>query len=198
MTAFSDRVVDALGPAIAAHAGALLEPLVDGLTREVAATDDLLGTAGDDPWPVAFDLDATPHPAWLGQAAGTRVPAGLTLQQQREYIRDRRAWRRGTPAAIKAAVATALRGSKRVELVERDGSPWRLTVKVYNSEVPNGDTAPVLAAANTQKPVGNIVTVTVLTGATYDHMRLSHGPTYTDFTAAFPSYDLARDHVPEA
>lgn len=198
MSEFSDRVVEALGPAFAERAGALLVPLVDGLTSEVAATDALLSPAGGDAWPVAFDLDTTPLPAWLGQTAGTRVPGGLTRQQQREYVQDRRAWRRGTPAAIRAAVAATLRGSRRVELVERDGSPWHLTVQVYASEVPGGDSAPVLAAALSQKPVGIVVDVQVLTGATYEHMTTAHGPTYADFAAAFPTYDQARDHIPEA
>jgi hypothetical protein len=197
MSEFSDRVLEALGPGFTEQAGELLPPFVDGLTKEAAATDALLD-ATDDGWPVAFDLDATPYPAWLGQTAGTRVPAGLTLQQQREYVRDRRAWRRGTPRAIRAAVAATLRGSRRVELLEREGSPWRFTVQVYASEVPGGDTGPILAAARSQKPVGIIATVDVLTGATYQHMTTSHGPTYADFATAFPTYADARDHVPEA
>jgi hypothetical protein len=195
---FSDRVLEALGPALTARAGTLLEPLVDGLTSELGATDALLSPAGDEAWPVVFDLDTTPHPAWLGQTAGTRVPGGLSRQQQREYVQDRRAWRRGTPGAIRAAVAATLRGSRRVELLERNGSPWQLTVQVYSSEVPGGDTAPVLAAAQSQKPVGIVVDVQVLTGATYAHMTAAHGPTYADFAAAFPTYDQARDHIPEA
>lgn len=197
MTAFADRVRDGLGPAFTERAGALLDPLVDGLTGEVAATDDLVAPAGDDRWPVMFDLDTTPHPGWLGQAAGTRVPRGLTLQQQREYVRDRRAWRRGTPSAIKAAVAAVLRGSRRVDLLERDTSPWHLTVQVYDAEVPGGDTEPVAAAARSQKPYGLLVDVQVLTGATVAHMRDFHGPTVADYTAAFATVGDARDHVPE-
>lgn len=196
--AFADRVLDALGPAFVERAGALLPALVDGLTAELATTDALLSPAGDRAWPVLFDLDTTPYPTWLGQVSGTRAPAGLSTQQQREYIRDRKAWQRGTPAAIKAAVAATLAGSRRVQLVERDGSPWHLTVQVYASEVPGGDTAPVLAAAESQKPVGITLAVDVLTGATYDHMATVHGPTYADYLAAFPTYQQARDHVPEA
>lgn len=198
MTAFADRVLDGLGPAFGGRAGDLLEQLVDGLTSEVGATDALLSPAGAEEWPVVFDLDTTPHPGWLGQTAGTRVPGGLTRQQEREYVRDRRAWRRGTPAAIKAAVAATLRGSRRVDLVERNGSPWRLTVQVYASEVPNGDTAPILVAAISQKPVGIVVDVEVISGASYAHMETTHGPTYADFATAFPTYSQARDHVPEA
>lgn len=198
MTAFADRVLEGLGPTFADRAGPLLPLLVDGLTSELAASDDLLSPAGSRPWPVLFDLDTTPYPAWLGQVSGTRAPAGLSRQDQREYIRDRRAWRRGTPGAIKAAVAATLVGSRRVELVERDGSPWHLTVQVYASEVPAGDTAPVLTAAQSQKPTGITVSVEVLTGATYEHMATVHGPTYADFAAAFGTYQQARDHIPEA
>lgn len=194
---FAQRVLDGMGPAFAEQAGPLLEPFVDGLTSEVAATDALLSPAGEAAWPVVFDLDTTPHPAWLAQLAGTRVPGGLSRQLQREYVRDRRAWRRGTPAAIKAAVQATLRGSRRVELLERDGSPWHLTVQVYDAEVPGGDTAAVLAAAVSQKPVGITVTVEVLSGATVAHMRDFHGPTVADYAAAFATVGDARDHVPE-
>lgn len=194
---FAQRVLDGAGPAFAEQAGPLLEPFVDGLTSQVAATDALLSPAGDDAWPVVFDLDVTPHPAWLAQIAGTRLPGGLTKQQQRDYVRERRAWRRGTPAAIRSAVQAALRGSRRVELVERDGSPWHLTVRVYDAEVPDGDPGPVLAAAVSQKPVGVTVTVDVLPGATVDHMTLFHGPTVADYAAAFATVADARDHVPE-
>lgn len=198
MTAFSDRVLDGLGPAFADRAGALLPVLVDGLTAELETTDELLSPAGDRAWPVLFDLNASPFPGWLGQATGTKVPAGLSPQEQRDYVRDRRAWQRGTPGAIRAAVAATLRGSQRVELLERDGSPWRLTVQVYASEVGDGDTYSILAAAESQKPVGIVVTLQVLTGATYAHMATNHGPTYADLTAAFGTYQQARDHIPEA
>jgi hypothetical protein len=134
---------------------------------------------------------------WLGQAAGTRVPGGLTRQEQREYVTSRRAWRRGTPAAIKAAVAAKLRGSRRVDLVERDGTAGHLRVQVYESEVPGGDTAPILAAALSQKPVGITVEIEVLSGATVQHMTDFHGPTVADYAAAFAAVGDARDHVPE-
>jgi hypothetical protein len=199
VTAFAQRVLTGIGPGFADRAGGLLEPMVHGLTSELAATDALVSPAGPgDAWPLLFDLDTTPYPTWLGQAVGTRVPGGLNRQQAREYIRDRRAWRRGTPGAIRAAVAAQLRGSRRVELVERDGTPWRLTVQVYESEVPAGDPGPLLAAAVSQKPTGIVVEVEILPGATYAHQLDEHGPTYADFTAEFGTYDLARDHVPEA
>lgn len=197
MTEFADRVITALGTAFADRAGVHLSPLVEGLTAEVAATDALVSPTAGDAWPAVFDLDTTAHPAWLGQTAGTRVPGGLTRQQQREYVRDRKVWRRGTAGAIKAAVAAALRGSRRVDLVERDTSPWQLTVQVYESEVPAGDSTPVLAAAASQKPVGIVVSVQVLSGATVAHMAELHGPTVTDYAAAFATVADARDHVPE-
>lgn len=199
MTTYTDRVIDGLGPAFTDRAGTLLRPLIDALTGPLATTDQLLtAPTPTTQWPTLFDLDATPHPAWLGQTTGTRVPPGLTPEQARDYIRDRRAWRRGTPAAIRAAVTAQLRGSRRAELLERDGSPWHLTIRVYASEVPDGDTAPLTAAAETQKPVGITLALDVLTGATYQHMTTTHGPDYQTWATTFPTYPDARDHVPEA
>jgi hypothetical protein len=197
MSGVAERVLDGLGPAFVERAGPLLAPLVEGLTAELDATDTLLAPT-DRGWPLLWDLNLTPYPAWLGQVVGTHVPDGLTPQAQRDYVRDRRAWKRGTPGAIRAAVTAALRGSRRADLLERDTSPWHLTVQVYASEVPSGDTAPLLAAAVSQKPVGIVVDIEVLTGATYAHMTTVHGPTYADFTTAFGSYADARDHIPEA
>ncbi|NGZ99387.1 hypothetical protein G5V59_00160 [Nocardioides sp. W3-2-3] len=86
------------------------------------------------------------------------MPGGLTVEQARAFVRDRAYWRRGTPAAVRAAVAALLTGQKRVALVERDGGPWRLTIRVYAAEVPPGVTLDDLkAAAATQKPVGIIL-----------------------------------------
>lgn len=197
MPTFAQRVLDAAGPAFIDRAGPLVVPLVEGLTDEVAATDTLLSPTGAEGWAVAFDLDETPYPGWLGQSVGTRVLGGLTAAEAREFVRTRKAWRRGTPSAILAAVTATLVGSQRADLLERDSSPWHLTIQVYASEVPGGDIGPVLAAAASQKPVGIIMAVSMLTGATYAHMTAEHGPTYTDEQAVFPTYADARDHLPE-
>jgi hypothetical protein len=99
----SERFLDGLGPALRTAAGDLLESLVEGYTSELAETDALLQpTPGG--WATVYDLNTTPQPRWLGQATGTKVPAGLTLEQQRAYVRDRAAWRRGRVDALASAI----------------------------------------------------------------------------------------------
>lgn len=190
----AERVLAGLGPALRDQAGPVLEDLVDALTSELNTIDQLLQPT-EDGWAGAFDLDTTPAPAWLGNTTGTRVPGGLTVDQQRAYVLARPSWRRGTPAAMVAAVRATLTGLQRVTVDERDGSPWRLTVTVYAAETP--DEAATLAAALSQKPVGIVLTLQVAQGASYAHMTALHGPTYADEAAEFPTYGDAIAHLPE-
>lgn len=196
-TPVAQRVLDALGDAFRAQGGPVLEDLVDGLAAPLNDAASRLTVTGRG-WPAAFDLDETPDPTWLGAIMGSRVPAGLTVDQAREYVRSRPYWRRGTPAAMTAAVATLLTGSQRVDLIERDGSPWRLTVRVYSGETPDGVTVDdIAAAAATQKPVGIVLTAEIVDTATLAHFAAEHGPTYSDVAADFPTYEEASYHTPE-
>lgn len=196
-TAAASRVLEALGDAFRRHAGPGLDPLVDGLAAPLDDTDSRV-TPTARGWAQVFDLDTTPDPAWLGRAIGTKVPVGLPVEEARALVRGRAYWKRGTPAAIVAAVQQLLTGTKHVTLLERDGSPWRLTVRVYETEVPAGVTVEqIAAAAATQKPVGIVVTVEIATAATYAHFAAVHGPTYQDVADDFPTYIDAHWHVPE-
>lgn len=209
VSAVATRILEALGETFVRRAGALLEPLVDGLTEPLADVDELLQPT-ERGWARGLDLEETPIPAWIGAATGTKVPGGLTLEQQRDYVRDRPAWRRGTPQAIRGAVRAVLVGStRRVELVERNGSPWRLKVRVWALELPSYDPdgpdtgqeaeTEVVAAARTQVPVGIVVDpdVEVVEGAaTYAHLAAEHG-TYAELLVAFPTPAHAAAHVPE-
>lgn len=191
----STRVIDALGEAFNERSGDLLEPLVESLTLPLADIDDLVQPT-DRGWPAALDLEATPIPAWYGVATGTRVPGGLTLEEQRDYVRSRPRFRRGTPQAIKGAVALLLSGTRRVDLFERDGSPWHLRVRTYSAESVGVTEAEILAAAGTQKPVGITLEAETAIGASYDHHTAEHA-TYEDFEAEYSTYDEASVHVPE-
>lgn len=193
---FSDRVLGGVGETFVRRAGPLLAPLVRGLSTVADETDALIAPT-DRGWAAVFDLDQTPMPAWLGAATGTTVPGGLTLAEQRAYVRERSQWRRGTPGAIREAVRAVLTGSRRVVLYERDGSPWRLRIRVWSAELPPGGAGEVEAAARTQTPVGLIVEVEVRTGASFAHMTAVHGPTFADEQTEFPTFADARDHVPE-
>lgn len=191
------RILDSLGEAFARHAGPGLDPLVDAYAEELIPADQLLELT-DQGWPQAFDLNLTPDPRWIGRLLGTVVPPGLTVEETRAFITGRAYWHRGTPAAMRSAVQALLTGSKTVTIVERDGSPWRLTVRVYASEVLPGVTLDdITTAVLSQKPVGIIATCDIAPTATYDHFAAEHGPTYTDVAAEFPTIDSARTHVPE-
>lgn len=194
-SAVADRILAALGEALRRRAGALLEDVVDGYAAPLAPVDELLQPTHRG-WPAAFDVDATPDPAWVGEATGTSVPRGLSVEEKRDYVRDRASWRRGTPGAIKGAVGQLLTGTRRVDLFERDGSPWHLRVRTYSAESAGLDEADLVAAAGTQKPVGITLEAEVALGASYDHVE-AEWSSYDDFAAAYPNYDVASMHVPE-
>lgn len=189
------RLVEALGDALRRRGGDQLEDLVDGYAVPLADSDDRLQPT-DRGWPAAFDVAQTPDPAWIGGALGTTVPGGLTLDQQRDFVRDRAAFRRGTPGAIKGAVGQLLTGTRRVDLFERDGSPWHLRVRTYSAESAGIDVDDLVAAAGTQKPVGITLEAEVALGASYEH-HTAEWATYEEFAAAYSSYDEASIHVPE-
>lgn len=193
----AERVLEALGPAFRDQAGPLLPDLVGGLVSGLERADQLLQPAAGG-WSTAFDLTTTPDPAWLGQATGTIVPPGLTLDQQRAYVAARPSWRRGTPAALLAAVQALLTGTKHVQLVERDGTPWHLKVRVYGAEYSGtaGDLKAAILAARV-KPVGITLTVELIAGSTFQHFIDVHGPTFADDQAAFPTFLDAYTHIEE-
>ena len=204
-----ERILDALGPALARRAGEQLGDLVAALVEPLTRVDETLRVT-DRGWVAGIDLERTPVPAWLGVATGTRVPGGLSLEEQREYVRDRPSWRRGTPAAVKGAVRAVLEGgTRRVDLIERDGSPWRLKIRVWAVELPGYDRegpstgqdaeARVVAAARTQVPVGIVVDDDVEVrhdNTTYEHFRVTHG-TYAQLKTRFPTPAHTAAHAPE-
>lgn len=190
------RVLDALGPALAAQAGELLPPLVEALTAELEPVDALVSDTPARPgWAGVLDLDTTTAPEWLGQLAGVEVPPGLDLEARRTYVRDTGGWRRGTPRSIRAAARATLRGGVGlVELVERDGSPYRFRVRVYAAQVLDLDAT--RRAVEALKPAGLVATVESATGGSYAHLTERHPGTYADLSALFPTYADVATHVP--
>lgn len=193
--AFSDRVLAALGENLIKRAGPQLPDLVNAYTTHADDVDALTSTTPRG-WPTLVDLDTTPYPDLLGAALGSRVPAGLTKAQQRAYIRQRPRWRRGTAGSIEAAVAAVAPGV-RVDLFERDGSPWALTVRVTGSDIQPATLAAIRREVEAQKPAGIVLTFETVAGASYAHMTQEHGPTYADYQARFSTFAAAIQHVPE-
>jgi len=143
---FAQRVLDGLGATMRQRAGAQLTDLVEAISSQLELVDEMLQPT-ERGWAAVFDASSTPAPKWLGVVTGTTVPPGLTVQQQRDYVATRPQWRRGTPAAIIAAVKDLLGGEKIVTLVERDGSPWHLTIRMYKADAQGVTSEQILAAA---------------------------------------------------
>jgi len=194
----AERVLAGLGPTFRRRAGEQLQPLVEALTSVLERADALVQPTARG-WTAGFDINETPDPAWLGRATGTPVPDGLTTEQQRELVRSRAQWRRGTPRAIKGAVQTVLTGAtKRVDVLERTDGPWTFKIRVWASEAPE-DLADVVAAAATQKPVGLLIDPDVEVvdhGATFAHLTAEHG-TFAELAERFPTLGSMTPHVPE-
>jgi hypothetical protein len=103
---------------------------------------------------------------------------GLTEDDWRAEITSPPAFERGTPTAIRSAVQRYLTGNRTVTLIERDGSPWRLTVITYTSETL--DAAAAERAARSQKPVGLVLTYRVDPGWNVGQLE----PTYSGLTVS--------------
>lgn len=79
-----------------------------------------------------LDIDRCPTAAlpWLAQFLGVRLNTNLRDDQQRYAIANPQGFGRGTPAAIVAAVNQYLSPGYTASLIERDTSPYHLSIKV--------------------------------------------------------------------
>lgn len=138
----TERLYDGLGPwaevdgedtdwatlKLAASIGDEQE-VIDSITRD---TDDGPG------WSVVMDVDRTPAEflGWIAQFGGVELLFGLDDESQRIRVKGTAGFKRGSLGAVKQAAAQFLTGTRRVEVYERDGSPYRLRVRTYASETP--------------------------------------------------------------
>jgi hypothetical protein len=195
MTLVGDRILAGLGATFRKRAGDLLPPIVEALAAPLADVDDLLEpTAGG--WARVFDLDTTTAPSTLGAATGTLIPSGLTLEDQRAYLRDQPSRRRGSADAIIAAARAAAPG-RQVDLFERLGSPWHLQVRLTGGADDPAVIAAVTAAVELQKPVGITLDVVVEAGASFAHFTAHHGPTLGQLATQFATLGDIATHIPE-
>jgi hypothetical protein len=103
---------------------------------------------------------------WVAQLVGARLPAGATPEQARALIAGVSGWKRGTPAALRAAAQLYLTGNRTVTFRERDANspdpPYTLEVVTLTGETPNP--AAVLAALLAQKPGGLVLNYRTVEG----------------------------------
>lgn len=142
-------------------------------------------------WSPLLDLDRCPDEAlpWLAQFVGVRLLPDSTPAEQRQRIVSTDGFRRGTPAAMRAAAQATLTGSQTVVITERDGDPYVLTVSTLATETPSiSDTR---SAVLSQKPAGLVVNfVGGAAAQTYAQM-LSRQPTYTAVKTNYVVYNDA-------
>lgn len=126
-------------------------------------------------WDPLLDVDLAPdwHLPYIGQFVGVRVTPGGTPAQWRAQIKGVTGFKRGTPAAMIAAVQATLTGTKYVALIERDGDQDHITVTTRAAETPNS--AASLAAAVSQKAAGLILTFISTATITYTEAEVRWG-----------------------
>lgn len=138
-------------------------------------------------WSSIMDVNRAPaaYLDWLAQFAGVRMTPGLLEEGKRSRIRSTDGFRRGSPAAIRAAPAPFLTGNKVVFVTERQGSAYRFAVATIDTETPNP--AAVERALRDQKPAGLIMTYSVITQGTYLQLRDTHA-SYGVLKTVYPQY----------
>lgn len=148
-------------------------------------------------WGKLLDLEVAPDEAlsWLSQFIGVTLIRGLDAESQRIRISKAAGWHRGSPSAMIGAARQHLTGTRQVMLYERDGGPYRLTVRTYAGETP--DPAVVEAALRALKPGGLVLTYQVTSGATYGNLTTDF-LTYADLDAAFTNYTAQTLWIPGA
>lgn len=196
LNAAGEWIYDRLSPWAAYDSDATGWP-VAVICRALGVIADEIFTASEMGLDALDDPDTAP--AWylphLAMKAGVQLAAGWTEEQMRDAIRTRPAERRGTPAAIIAAAQATLTGDKTVVLREKDGGAYQLTVVTRTAETP--DPAVTLAALTAAKPVGIILTHTVVDGWTYSELADAYtGQDYDDLAGDFASYADLADNAP--
>lgn len=153
--------------------GYALENLVAALAKPLDDLDDILGDQyGMNGWGLAWNPVTAPAAwlPWLAQIVGAQLVAGETEDQSRDRVIAAAGQRRGTRDAMVAAAQRSLTGARFVRVVERDGSPYRVTVITRTSETPDPAAVVRDITARDVKPAGLIVTHLVAAGQTWNEV----------------------------
>jgi Phage tail protein (Tail_P2_I) len=182
-----------------------LATYIQALCGMVQPLSDLAATGdnGEDGWSALLDLTRVPNDAlpWLGQLVGVRfLNPALSVTDQKNQIAARIGWQRGTLAAMQAAVAPLLSGSKTVLVVERDTSAYHFLITTFNSETPKDSggvnvSPAVIAAIESQKPAGLQYTYSMTSGFDYTWVRGNYA-TYTTVRSTYATYNGLKNKTP--
>lgn len=168
---FADDLVAAFEPWLTPDLETYLRAIAGMFSEvELLAFDDAFGEG----WEILFDPDRCPANAlpYLAQYVGERLPAGLSVPLQREWIKDAPNQRRGTPRAIFLAAQRRLTGSRLVAWKERDPTVDTLTIYTYTSQTP--DPAGTLRDLLDVVPADVILNYTSLAGQLWSDLQASH------------------------
>jgi hypothetical protein len=158
--------------------------------------EDLSRDGDSDPgWSGLVDIARCPEWAlpWLAQCVGVQLVPGSTVAEKRIRIQATDGQKRGTPAAMVVAAQASLTGSKTVQMVERDGSAYALTVVTYTSETP--DESAVLAALVSQKPAGIVLDYHTVDGQTWRQLEENYTD-WQDVKDSYPDWRAVREDTP--
>jgi hypothetical protein len=166
---------------------------VEGQCRSLQRIYNVVKDRPDRPgWAILFDPDHLDFPPeairWLGQFVGVRLAANMDFAVARSELQRKAGFRRGSPDAIKEAVRATLDPAtpRSVYVVERQsGSAWRAVVATLREETPDPEAAE--KAAMSQKPMGVVMTYSLITGGTWSDLIATHA-TWADVKSDFPTW----------
>lgn len=208
------------------------DPILPDVVHALAtAIDELDAVAADDDelpgWVKLVDPQSSDTPfqvRFAAQFAGARVRKGLSLADARAEALRLTGWKRGTPAAIRAAAAPFLRHGE-PELIERaGGDAWALTIRVRDDQVGgerywtleaqyvdyaalqaahatyddlSGDAPGLTAAVLAAVPAGIVATVEIIPDFTYgDFDAGGEWADYAALAAALADYQALTSYDP--
>lgn len=114
-------------------------------------------------WSGYMQVETAPAEAlpWLAQMKGVRIVEGIPDTAQRQLIAEASGFARGSVGAIRKTAQAYLKGTKQVDIYERETSPYQYRVRIYLQEI---------------------------AGMSYNDLAAAE-PTYADVIAEYPTYD---------
>ena len=194
---FADRLYEQLQPFQLSDTQLHLWVLCDAIGCMFDQVEQLTATRSDGlpGYANLLDIDACPteNLGYLGQYVGVNLRDDLNDDQQREWVREKRNFNRGTPQAAKDGIQETLTGTKFTAINERIGTAWHYTVITKPSETPN----PALTeqVILNHKPGPDTYTHTMVEYPTYGWVRDTYNR-YSQLKATYPTYgDLTKAEI---